>query len=274
MKILRLFKMVTLGLSMTGLILLTGEAFDVDIHEDITAKALSFLKPEVLADINDEHFYVDTALALLPPLNSKYHFDNCMFKESTENINSLYDEVLAALNPDKPDVSKAANKFGQLLHTVQDFYAHSNWVELVEAGHLKGIVAPGTGKWPVLEGWKIYKDEEGHEFIVCQGEERTIPTGWRVEADPGNSKIVWVTTACGQRYPGLISGTWGPSDDCFDRIALSHESLNKDNEKRPGFETAYNLALQQTKAEWERLKGLMKASYGEKGYRVLEERFL
>jgi len=55
------------------------------------------------------------------------HFDNCAFAEGLDYIGGEWDLVEAS--SDKySDVALAA--FGRLLHTVQDFYAHSNWIEL------------------------------------------------------------------------------------------------------------------------------------------------
>jgi len=45
-----------------------------------------------------------------------------------ERINSLKKRTINALSQKKPLIGVARDAFGQLLHTVQDFYAHSNWV--------------------------------------------------------------------------------------------------------------------------------------------------
>ncbi|MGJ0514364.1 MAG: HET-C-related protein [Methylomicrobium sp.] len=75
---------------------------------------------------------------------SKAHFDNCDFDGAIAYIDSLLEEVNEHVN----DAQKAKNAgdlaiakaavheaffaIGQALHAVQDFYAHSNYVELTE----------------------------------------------------------------------------------------------------------------------------------------------
>ncbi len=58
---------------------------------------------------------------------SRVHFDNCAFKEGSLYIEKQWEMI----DSDSNRRSKSSlNLFGQLLHTVQDFYAHSNWVEI------------------------------------------------------------------------------------------------------------------------------------------------
>jgi hypothetical protein len=243
-----------------------GDAFDPSVHVIMTNQALNWvgLRPDIQADIVDEHVYVDTVLVTSPA-----HFDNCEFRETAKFINERYEEVLKALNPTKPDIWDATDKFGQLLHSVQDFYAHSNWVELQGAGLVKGLAVGGQGAWPIFQPWRVYSDTEGKKFVIVQGEEKTIPQGWSIKADADNNKVILVTTDKGERIPGVISGTFGLADDCPDSVALSHGNLNKDNEERPGFAQAYHLALHQTLIEWERLNRLVRDRYGNPGVYVL-----
>jgi hypothetical protein len=53
---------------------------------------------------------------------SELHFDNCAFELGSRRVSGLWTQIEAG-----EDVYK---NFGALTHTVQDFYAHSNWVEL------------------------------------------------------------------------------------------------------------------------------------------------
>lgn len=73
---------------------------------------------------------------------SKAHFDNCDFAGSIKYTDELIKEindnvVLAQTAKEKKDkvayddaISKAFFNLGQVLHSVQDFYAHTNYVEL------------------------------------------------------------------------------------------------------------------------------------------------
>ncbi|MGE0869598.1 MAG: hypothetical protein AB7P03_13615 [Kofleriaceae bacterium] len=100
------------------------------IHEGITDDALGgFLRAGVLEDIRDEHadFADDTAA------DDKWvHSDGCAFDETIQQINAFYANAVANLVPDASvfEPWSATDDFGRALHPIQDFYSHSNWVEL------------------------------------------------------------------------------------------------------------------------------------------------
>ena len=52
----------------------------------------------------------------------RLHFDNSTFSAGVELINELWSRIEAGV--------ACMTNFGRLTHTVQDFYSHSNWVEL------------------------------------------------------------------------------------------------------------------------------------------------
>ena len=58
---------------------------------------------------------------------SQMHYDNCAFREGSQYIADEW-SLIGHAGTNTGDVVLAA--FGRLLHAVQDFYAHSNWVEL------------------------------------------------------------------------------------------------------------------------------------------------
>lgn len=58
------------------------------------------------------------------------HFDNEAFTEGSRLIANLLDDARTKLMSDSLSVTDARLSFGQAMHTLQDFYAHSNWVEL------------------------------------------------------------------------------------------------------------------------------------------------
>lgn len=61
--------------------------------------------------------------------DKRLHFDNCTFSAGVDHIEGLWSRI-------ESGVSRLAH-FGKLTHTVQDFYSHSNWVELHQ--HLSPI---------------------------------------------------------------------------------------------------------------------------------------
>jgi len=59
--------------------------------------------------------------------SSGVHCDNCAFAEGAARIRACRRAIES--EPDRFGV-RSLRAFGGLLHTVQDFYAHSNWIEL------------------------------------------------------------------------------------------------------------------------------------------------
>ena len=62
---------------------------------------------------------------------AREHFDNEQFNAGQALLNERRDNVKTAL--EDGDAAAARNALGRALHTLQDFYAHSNWVELLVA---------------------------------------------------------------------------------------------------------------------------------------------
>ena len=73
--------------------------------------------------ISDSNRLVDILLFW----KEEYHFDSESFSKGAYRISSLKYAALEAVN--KEDYVSARNYVGKLLHTIQDFYSHSNWVE-------------------------------------------------------------------------------------------------------------------------------------------------
>jgi hypothetical protein len=108
-------------------------AFDGSTHRGITRDGLSrsatFLRPAIQGDIDDEHEYMDEGF----PWSSRggedqRHFDDCEFDGSVAFIRDRYADARRAL--ERNDPFDATDAFGDALHPAQDFYAHSNWVEM------------------------------------------------------------------------------------------------------------------------------------------------
>jgi hypothetical protein len=124
-------------------------------HQALVQKGLEFLKDDIRESLAAAAKAVDKNPQTKE--DSKYHFDNCRFKESTELLNQHYDAILAALDgnagpyrEDSPPWITASQRFGTLLHAVEDFYAHSTWVE---SGQTQ-LVDRGLDKWKVLTPWE------------------------------------------------------------------------------------------------------------------------
>jgi len=261
--------LVIIFLSLVTLVPIS-DAFSGTIHKGINEEALGFLTQDVYHETLDEHLYVDTALQFA----AFFHFDSCSFSDSKVVINLEYVRALNALNPDAPDLEDAPDAFGQILHVIQDFYPHANWVEMGKTN----LVEPGLSFWPTA--FDPFSTLDG--TIVLQGEE--LPPGYSAVL---NGKIPTVTTPAGEELPGLITGATYFFDDCIDELTLNHwddnftpgtlpfdsdpgepgynTGLNKDGPSRVGYTEARTLAVKQTVHEFCRLGELVFDRYQTRG---------
>lgn len=119
---------------------------------------------KILKDLAANPFEAELRRALywqdsLHQFESRAHFDNCFFGGGVAYV----DDLLAAVG-DHAEKAQQAQKsndhdavrtevlasffsLGQALHAVQDFYAHSNYIELTEAK------VERTAKWELIQPW-------------------------------------------------------------------------------------------------------------------------
>lgn len=104
--------------------------------------------------------------------HDEFHFDNNAFDKSHAYIEEQRAITIASLESD--DVSSAWAAFGRLTHTVQDFYAHSNYIKLWLACQTDGAipasfevdpVAPTLIESHMLCSGKIYLPLEAFSFV-------------------------------------------------------------------------------------------------------------
>ena len=104
------------------------------IHEGITEDAIGgFIRPGVFDDIVDEHAdWADDDEAGEAKEVKWVHADGCAFDETIEQINAFYVNAVVNLVPGAAvfEPWSATDDWGRVLHPTQDFYSHSNWVEL------------------------------------------------------------------------------------------------------------------------------------------------
>jgi Bacterial TSP3 repeat len=233
-------------------------------HEAITSQALSFVNQGVLDEMNDDQSFIDE----WTQLGASWHFDNCRLQESAERINNQYNApmdplgaggVIAEFDPADPNPLDAADEFGQALHVIQDFYSHSNWIELGRTD----LYEPGTGDWDVYDEWT-----EVRPGIVAISED--LPNGWSAQSSPQNFTPFVTTDTNATKFVLLTGAPDGTTDDdCLDSIMIGHEELNKDRDDGQGehalFAPAFDLAKKQTSHEWCRLLHKLQDAYGNAG---------
>eukprot|EP00058_Branchiostoma_floridae_P011255 XP_002596743.1 hypothetical protein BRAFLDRAFT_120518 [Branchiostoma floridae] len=70
------------------------------------------------------------------------HFDAERFVSGNERLLELRTQVLTAIHQGEYEAARVYT--GQLLHTLQDFYSHSNWVEMGHTEPNEGLAVPGA----------------------------------------------------------------------------------------------------------------------------------
>jgi hypothetical protein len=129
------------------------------IHERITRNAFPFMTGGVLDRIvagnldEDEGAEADLA---------ERHAQNCRFRDSAAYVNMRYRQVVDALRqPQANDPDRAARLFGHILHGVQDFYSHSNWIPTPPQGLgiRNRILDSGLGFWAQPAAYSILFDD-------------------------------------------------------------------------------------------------------------------
>ena len=96
-------------------------------HAEITRRAIKdMFSAAALEKIVWANLYQDRLTAQIG--HDEFHFDNNAFERSYAYIDEQRGLVLSALR--LKDALSAWLAFGRLTHTVQDFYAHSNYIEL------------------------------------------------------------------------------------------------------------------------------------------------
>lgn len=199
-----------------------SEPFSTSLHKKLTpgeqACSEVFNRAIYLQDFLQQH-------------KSAAHFDNCAFGEGADYIQELLvDADLRFKQPVMGSNRKLSDDFlagllslGQVLHAIQDFYAHSDFVEI-----------------------------QSRDTSISRLKDVVLPTMWNSQGRQTMETLV------SQR--GLRSGTWaigGPKKCSVNAVA--HEALNKDSNKsiagkvrierwnRTQYEVAYELAREASK---------------------------
>ncbi len=126
-------------------------------HKQVNKMAL--IKNEYIGQLHKAMYLQDT----YHQFQSKAHFDNCDFEAAMNYIDELVKEAdkfieSAGKKQDvEVDVKKAFFSLGQALHAIQDFYAHSNYVELMRANYTDYRKIPRILVWTV-EGQQMVLD--------------------------------------------------------------------------------------------------------------------
>lgn len=155
---------------------------------------------------------------------SAVHFDSEDFPGGTNRLINLKNEVINLLTrttPDGvpvPDGSSARTNLGGALHTLQDFYAHSNWVEM---------------------GKTAIETRLGDEIIERPSRERSFCT------DNEHLDGFGLTELTSGYWVGALGcGIWIADGKCYHGYVVGNcDGINKDDPSRPNYERARDLAI-------------------------------
>jgi hypothetical protein len=235
-------------------------------HNDLTEDALWFIDAAVAEQIGD--FNEDIDFGSTQPL-SRFHVDNCYITEAFQSMRSRYDSAISFMNPASPRATDALRELGSIMHTTQDFYAHTNWIE----GGQTGLYDLGGFDLPIPE----VRTRLGGMMVATEA----LPDSFVVELPP-NSRVP--TISIGGAPPSeraLISGTYDNAEPSICPIGGSiehgdhleqgayHTFLAKDDPDSPYHDEAVGFAKQQTKEELCRYARLVMLQYGEQGHDLL-----
>jgi len=190
-------------------------------HKRITGYMKPILRDGVWGAIWTGNYAQDNPLGDLRK-DGQRHFEVCRFRDqprslddtsdiapgSIEYIRSTYRNAIAYLDPADPDPMVAADRFGKLLHPVQDFYSHTNWINLLGITELSPTPASPEhlfertlGEWPLIDLLGPVRDG----IILGQVPLEGLPAGWSVTW-PMDSETPVFLPGDGTELRGLITG--------------------------------------------------------------------
>jgi hypothetical protein len=140
-------------------------------HVEITEQALNdYFSATALEKIVEANIYQDRLAGQIG--HDEYHFDNNAFEKSYAYIEEQRTLVITSLQA--KDAPCAWSAFGRLTHTAQDFYAHSNYIDLWISCQPDGAVPTTSEVDPVdmdlirsraLRSGKLYLPLEIFSFV-------------------------------------------------------------------------------------------------------------
>ncbi|RFP25999.1 hypothetical protein D0T25_02105 [Duganella sp. BJB488] len=121
-------------------------------HQDITQRGIEeldkryFAVPKLTASMQKALDQIIEADAKVDEdqTSSAKHFDGENAAGAQLRLATLKQNVLDALRSDPINATGARDNLGSALHTIQDFYSHSNWVEQGNSGAHPGVGRPGA----------------------------------------------------------------------------------------------------------------------------------
>ena len=175
-------------------------------------------KPKAIERISDANIGRDSGRSFFDPVA---HFDDEKLRDGSNRLIQSKNDIISKITASSPEGAEAREKLGEALHAIQDFYAHSNHVELGRTGT---------------------ESKLGDEEVLAE-------VATPCPSSPGtlDPSLTMLTTG----YFVALASCSAPAGKCrhgFVRCtAPTNTGINKDNSGRPGFDDAEPLAVMATK---------------------------
>lgn len=197
-------------------LVLPAQAFERRVYREITEEVVSTasfpvdftgnitFSDRAQREIVQAISRLDRSIAGLRRINNDWHFYDERFEDATERLTLLKELIVTASTGSAPDPPLAREIFGKALNTLQDFYSHTNYVEL------------GNTEIETKLGRELMEDADP-ELVMCSGGSL---------ADAGLTTLTSGYRNCRQ----------APEGKCC------RDDLDKEDASVDGFETARTLA--------------------------------
>jgi von Willebrand factor A domain-containing protein 7 len=150
------------------------------------------------------------------------HFDNEAFTGGSSRLVALRNQIISEINASSPDGAAARRDLGAALHTVQDFYAHSNRVE------------ENLTSFDAKLGAETF-DGLGPSDMTCESDSTTLTGAGLTSITSG--EFPKCNASDGKCVHGII----------FTSLVCA-SGINKDDSSRPHFSDAFSAASTETTA--------------------------
>lgn len=216
-----------------------------------------------------------------------HHFDDCMIRESM----AYYKERLAKAVQNSRHAYKALGSgqqlssvsdtfltFGEGLHTIQDFYSHSNYVEMLVRDGNKDELVDWNALPPGLKTgyfyWNGYTDNESTRSRAVSVSSLTESYKKQGRTLTFQTDAAWKGRLKNPSVAACLAYVLDPRFQCL------HKELNKDDAKQdegkvklPDGTTlhakARALAIKETKRQWQAFQEELSKKYGKRAQLIL-----
>lgn len=234
-----------------------ARAFDVPYHQEITEYALKRIRVEISGQ---EYTFTDKAVLEICKANvatdnlvnaalfhPEWHFTNEEFARNSKGLIDAKNRAIANLHGHFafPQAHIARLDIGRALHTVQDFYAHSNWIELGRGGNINDDLGRRLmyNPSPYLRTCPQWRDSLSGDGLAFLTSAYYGPLSFG-----GLSVVPWnVKCGCGDAPFGKCFHGNEFSSSCNGECQYDGANgINKDSPSRFGFVNAYLTAADAT----------------------------